>query len=349
MDKFKYRAVIEFLHLKGCSPADIQEEMHSVYGISCPSRSSIYFWIAEFKRGRTSISNEPVTGRPPTEIVSENVDLVEKIVLSDRRLKLKEIAEESGLSKTTVYRIIKEHLGMNKISARWIPKLLSAVQKEQRMKCAQSFLNLCADHPQSIFDRIVTGDETMVLYFDPTSKRESMEWRRPDEERPKKAKVQQSRRKIMSTIFWDNEGILLIDFKTEGTTVNGTYYADLLRKLRVAIKEKRRGKLSKGVLLLHDNAPVHTAAIAKAAVLECGFEEISHPPYSPDMAPSDYYLFPKLKKDLRGRRFDDECELKNAVLEHFQGKSLEYYQTGISALYQKCEKCIKVQGSYIEK
>jgi histone-lysine N-methyltransferase SETMAR len=58
--------------------------------------------------------------------------------------------------------------------------------------------------------------------------------------------------------------------------------------------------------LHHDKAPVHTAAIAKAAVKECGFEEIEHPPYSRDLAPSDYYLFSKLKKDLRDKKFDND-------------------------------------------
>ena len=87
--------------------------------------------------------------------------------------------------------------------------------------------------------------------------------------------------------------------------MNAAYYASLLHKLRDAIKEKRRGMLSRGVRLHHDNAPVHTAAVAKAAVKECGFKEIEHPPYSPDLAPSDCYLFSKLQKDLRGRKFDD--------------------------------------------
>ena len=59
--------------------------------------------------------------------------------------------------------------------------------------------------------------------------------------------------------------------------MNGAYYASLLHKLRDAMKEKRRGMLSRGVHLLHNNAPVHTAAVAKAAVKECGFEEIWHP------------------------------------------------------------------------
>lgn len=189
----------------------------------------------------------------------------------------------------------------------------------------------------------------MVLYFDPLCKRESMEWRSPDEPRPVKARVQQSRRKIMATVFWDYAGVLLVDFKEEGTTVNAKYYATLLEKLKVAITQKRPGKWTKGVLLLHDNAPVHTAAVAKAAVAKCRFEEIPHPPYSPDMAPSDYYLFRDLKKELRGRKFLEENEIFRAVWAFFNGKTSEYYFNGIAALYKRSEKCISIRGSYIEK
>ena len=81
--------------------------------------------------------------------------------------------------------------------------------------------------------------------------------------------------------------------------------------------------LNCGVRLLHDNTPVHTGAVAKAAVKECGFKVNEHPPYSPDLAPSDYYLFSKLKKDLWGRKFDDEEEVKTAVMEHFADKEPE--------------------------
>lgn len=83
--------------------------------------------------------------------------------------------------------------------------------------------------------------------------------------------------------------------------------------------------MAKGVLLLHDNAPVHTAAVAKAAVRECGFTELDHPPYSPDMAPTDYYLFSKLKKYLRGKRFSNDDELKAAVLDYFEGLDSEFF------------------------
>ena len=83
----------------------------------------------------------------------------------------------------------------------------------------------------------------------------------------------------------------MIDYLERGKTVTGVYYAEQIRKLRSAIKEKRRGKLSHGVLLHHDNAPAHTSAVAMATIRECGFELLSQPPYSPDLAPSDYHVF----------------------------------------------------------
>ena len=100
---------------------------------------------------------------------------------------------------------------------------------------------------------------------------------------------------MMASIFWDSQGIIMIDYLQQGRTINGAYYADELRRLRQEIVRKRRGKLTQGVLLLHDNAPAHTSQIAMAAATDCGFEILPHPPYSPDLAPSDIYLFPKLK------------------------------------------------------
>ena len=84
----------------------------------------------------------------------------------------------------------------------------------------------------------------------------------------------------------------MIDYLERGKTVTGVYvlYAELIRKLRSAIKEKRRGKLSLGVLLHQDNASAHISAVAMAAIRECGFELLSQPPYSLDLAPSDYWL-----------------------------------------------------------
>ena len=93
--------------------------------------------------------------------------------------------------------------------------------------------------------------------------------------------------------------------------MTGQYYADILHKLRSAIVKKLTGMVTRGVLLLHDNAPVHKSRVVHAALLrDCGFKQLDHSPYSPDLAPSDYYLFPNLKKHLKGARLEDLNSVK---------------------------------------
>ena len=86
------------------------------------------------------------------------------------------------------------------------------------------------------------------------------------------------------------------------------------------IREKRQGKLSKGILLKQDNARVHTCKIAMDAVKRNWYELIPHPAYSPDLAPSDYFLFPNLKKDIRGCHFRSNEEVVAAVEECVRDK-----------------------------
>jgi len=115
--------------------------------------------------------------------------------------------------------------------------------------------------------------------------------------------------KVMATIFWDCKGVLLMDYLPQKTTITGRYYGEVLTNLRQAVKEKRRGMLTRGPLLLHGNAPAYMSRVAQVVLKDIGFEQLSHPPYSPDLTPSDFYLFRHLKQDLRGTRFFDDDEL----------------------------------------
>ena len=108
----------------------------------------------------------------------------------------------------------------------------------------------------------------------------------------------------MLTVFWDSQGPILETYQERGTTVtSATYYDVLQRELKPAIRSKRRGKLSKEILLSHDNAPppTHTAAHTLENLKQLKREAMEHPAYSPDLAPSDFHLFEPLKNALRGR------------------------------------------------
>ena len=102
------------------------------------------------------------------------------------------------------------------------------------------------------------------------------------------------------------------------------------------IREKRRGKLYKGILLQQDNARVYTCKIAVDAVERNGYELIPHPTYSPDLAPSDCFLFPNLKKDIRGRHFRSNKEVVVAVEEWVRDKGPGFFSSGLEHCWSKC-------------
>ena len=348
MDRAEYRAVIRFLLLEGENATNIHKRLSNVYGKSSPSYSTVASWVSEFKRGRKDLNDEPRPGRPVSQSTAENVDKVHQLVLENRKISIECIVQETGLSTGTVHTILHEHLSMSKVCARWVPKMLTPDMKATRVNTSSVLLSRYNVNPENFLSRVVTGDETWVYYYDPPSKFESMEWKHAGSPRTKKFKVSRTTKKVMATVFWDTDGVIHIDYLPRGTTMNGQYYADLLVRLRESIKEKRRGKIRRGILLQQDNAPVHSSKVAMQSVRDCGFELLPHPPYSPDLAPSDFFLFSKLKKELRGQRYDDDDELMLAAEGFCKGHDSAFYREGLEALPRRWTKCIESQGDYVE-
>jgi len=94
--------------------------------------------------------------------------------------------------------------------------------------------------------RLVTMNETWLCHYDPETKQQSMEWRHSGSSHPKKFRVQKSAGKFLASIFWDQDGILLIDYLPKGQTINAEYYLSLLLQLKDILKEKRRGNFTMG-------------------------------------------------------------------------------------------------------
>ena len=153
----------------------------------------------------------------------------------------------------------------------------------------------------------------------------------------------------MATVFWDAKGVIMLNFLPKRNTITGVYYANLLDRVRTAVREKRRGKLCKGVLLQQNNARVPTCKVAMDAVERNGYELIPHPAYSPDLAPSEFFLFPNLKKDIRGLHFRSDEEVVTADDDRVNGKDPDFFSSGLMALEHRWSKCIILEGNYIEK
>jgi len=243
---------------------------------------------------------------------------------------------------------------MKKVSAHWVSRMLGLTdkQKQNRVDVCINLLCRLQALPQILLHGIVTQDENWVHHFDPETKRQSMVWKHASSPTPKKFKVTypicwESR----GYCLWNSKGVIMRDHLPKGSTVTGPYYANelALRKLRKALKSKRRGKLRRGVLLLQDNAPAHTSAVATSAVAEYGYELLLYPPYLPDLAPSDFYLFPLLKEHLSGTHFSTDNDVIAPVQVFLQGQDKLFYKTGVQELQKRWNKCIEVGGDYVEK
>ena len=135
-----------------------------------------------------------------------------------------------------------------------------------------------------------------------------------------------------------------------GDTVISATYENLLKNhMRSAVKSKRRGRLSKGVLLQHDNARPHTARSNVATIQDLSFECLPHLPYSPDLPPSDFHVYGPLKEAMGGKSFRLDEEVQQAVHEWLRSQPEDFFSRGIHALPKRWNTCMRGNGHYIEK
>jgi len=165
---------------------------------------------------------------------------------------------------------------------------------------------------------------------------------------PQKIRVQKSAGKFLVSFFWDQDGLLLMDYLPKGQTINAEYYSSLLVQLKDILKEKHRGRVTKGVLFLHDNNPAHRALATQKNLASLGFQYLDHLPYSPDLAPSDHHLFPRLKKQLKGRHFSSDPEVIAAEETWLDGQYSDFFLSGLQKLEQQAKKCIELRGEYVK-
>ena len=154
----------------------------------------------------------------------------------------------------------------------------------------------------------------------------------------------------MFTAIWDSPRAYPRTLMKRGTTVTSVNYCNMLRnELRLAIFTKRRGRLSQDVLLLHNNACLHTAHLTINTIQKLNCEVLKHPAHSPDLAPSNFHLFELLKNTLRGRRFADDDEAKRAVHEWLCNRPKNFFPSGIKKLADCSAKWKEKKRNYFEK
>ena len=156
MSNIEHRAVIKFSIWKGLNTTKISKELDNVYKDSAPSYRTVAKWVAEFKDPERAFKDAPRMGRPSIVTVDENIEAVEWIVMRDRQISIRRLGEEL----TIIHVIMNNHMGMKKVCTRWVLKLLTPIQRANRVDCCQELLQQSEVKLAKFFDFIVTGDES---------------------------------------------------------------------------------------------------------------------------------------------------------------------------------------------
>ena len=213
------RVCIKFCLENGKTCAETLQMLRTAFGEDCLSQAVVYQWFRRFKEGRGSFKDDPRPGRPSTSRNEEMIAQVQEKIRADRRLTIREISDEMNISFGSCQAILTEDLGMRRVAAKFVPRLLKDDQKLSRVNVCKE-LQQRVEHEPDFMSRVITGDETWVYGYDPETKQQSSQWKSPSSPRPKKAKAVKSKIKTMLIVFFDIHGLVHFEFLPPGQTVN---------------------------------------------------------------------------------------------------------------------------------
>ncbi|PIC32650.1 hypothetical protein B9Z55_012898 [Caenorhabditis nigoni] len=319
-DQHALRGCFLYEFLLGTSVAETHRKICQVIGESSIHYDTVRVWFHRFKGGDYNLEDKMRSGRPKLDIEEDIGEELER----EPKSSVREVASSLGLSKNTVHRRLRQS-GRAPKFGQLVPHDLTEPQKTLRCTLALSLLS--RKRNTSWIGKIVTGDEKWCFMVNHNRKRQ---WVKAGEAPKPDTKPEIHEKKVMLSIWWDQRGIIYRELLPDGTTVNADVYCsqiqNMVKQYRLLRPESDR------IILLHDNARPHTALKTRNKIRELDIEVLPHPPYSPDLAPTDYHLFHSLQNHLRGRKFDDRAHLETDLKAFFDAQPAEFYAKGIQQL-----------------
>ncbi len=317
-----------------------------VYGARSLSAVQIRHWFKLFAAGRTELVDLPRQARKCTGRSAENIQKVKDIVEADRRHTISAVSNISGISWSTCRRIITQDLGLVHKSAKFVPHLLLPEHLQQRLAVSTIMLQRLRTDA-SFLKYTVTMDESWVYIYDPELKWQSTQWLLPSDPCPVKSARPRAVGKVLLVSFFDQCGLVYREFVNR--TVNSKIFVQILSRFRYAVAHHRGYKYLEKMTLHMDNASLHTSKMTRTFLLFSRTKVMLHPPYSPDLAPSDFWFYPRVKRNLRGLRHASLAALENAMdCEIADICSFEYEHCIRVSWPKRWACCVNAEGMYFE-
>lgn len=352
--KKEIRANLKFCYNLGKTPYQTLLEMRKAHKDEAPKLPTIYKWFQKFKHGQKSVSDAPRIGRPKSIRTYANIHRVKTLINTNRRLTIREISEELKINTFTVRQILSKDLQMKRVGPTIMPRILTEKQREKRVRVSQNMLSrVCED--ENFLRKVVTMDESWVIGFDPETMRMCTQWKFPDEPRPRKVKASKSGIKTMLLLFFDEQGVIHAEYLPQSTsnqkyTVTAQYFISVLHKFLESLKKKRPEKISNGWIFHMDNASPHTAQITRTFLELNGISLLPQAPYSPDLAPADFWIFYRIKRVMKGTRFSSIKEIQENTEKSIEAiPEKEFKHCFRVSWIKRWKRCILAKGEYFER
>ncbi|XP_037929961.1 histone-lysine N-methyltransferase SETMAR-like [Teleopsis dalmanni] len=332
----KIRYVLQFYFDNRWNASKACEKICAVYGDDALSQSTARKWFARFRSGNLDVKNAPRSGRPITDKVDE---IMEKVQI-DRHISSHDIARELKINHNTVLNHLHKAGYKKKIDV-WVPHELSEKSLINRISICESLLKRNEIEP--FLNRMIVSDEKWITYD--TRKRS---WSETDE-RGTLPKPELTKKKLMLCIWWDCKGIIHYELLRPGQTIDSNLYCQQLLRLKEEIEKKRPKLIDNNHVVFHyDSTKPHTSLMTRQKLRDLGWEVLMHPPYSPDIAPSDFYLFRSLQNSLSGIKLSSEEDCEKHLHQYFKDKTPDFYREGIMGLPNKWQKVVSKNGQYLD-
>jgi len=339
MEKHEIRIILLHEFKLGRNATEAAQNINQAWGPNTLTDRTARNWFVKFRSGDFSLNDKEGRGHVSTV----DNDVLKATVESNPQTTCKELSLLFGVSVSTIFDHLKA-IGKVKKLDKWVPHELNEKQKLRRLEISSSLLQRHKN--LSFLDRIVTCDEKWILY---DNRRRSGQWLDEDEAPKHMPKPALHPKKIMITVWWSSAGIIHYEFLQSGQTITGDRYCqeldDFHKKLLILQPALANRK---GPILLHDNARPHISKQVQIKINELGYEVLPHPPYSPDLAPTDYHFFKHLDAFVANKFYNSEGDLKNDVISFIESRSPEFCSIGINKLLERWEKCKNSDGNYFD-
>jgi len=346
MNKENFRFYIKVRTALNIPARIIYDELCSVFGDQAPALRTVEWWFKLFREGREDVEDEERPGRPITETTSGNIEQVRSLINDNPHITIQEMEVQAGLSHGTIHRIITDHLNLKKLIARYIPKQLTDSQKAERVRICKENLEKFESGAWRLCD-VIAGDESWFYHKHIGRKLSNSAWISRNDPPPTVVRQSPYAPKTLMSIFFKSTGPVFIHHVEGGQTIHHRYYIDNCLKPLIDNIERQRPTCGvQGIKLHYDNGRPHVHKEVTNYLESEGITIIKHPPYSPDLAPCDFWLFDFIKQNIPDQ--SDSESLHQAVSDFMNSLSKEEYRKTFDKWIQRMRLCVDNRGDYFE-